>query len=1255
MTGTMTRSVSGLLIVVLVLACGGRAQTGARPTIDQLRERAADRPDDPDAQRELAFGEMLMQNGDPDRVEAQLQRALALAEGDERLLYLSAVRAELSGHPGSALSFYLEALDAAAVSEHGMAPWVGEAAAQGVESLSDVAPGWADRAHERLSALFAEPRNIGPAARHIVGRTLVEIAFRRGGIEEVGRLATDAGCLTEVRSAGPFGPFELLGFDRRHAPETDQTLADAYDLGPTRGRRETRELGSRGCTLHLGGGPVMSGGTTYVEGHVEIPRDGDYVVRLETPNSVELFVDRASAARLDHRVDPLVRTTLHRMRLTAGRHAILAKITTRHPNPVISIAVTDDLGRSPSAARASAPARGEIEAGASLGRPRGDGVFEAYLRAQVAMARGDIVGARRALAGELPERGASPAILQLASVVAMSDPLRPSDMRRDAARRYLRTARRRDGSAWYPVVQLAQLDAADGRLLAALQMLDGAHERWPEVLAIPMTRADLLLARGWDAQAERTVRVAREMVPDSCAPLGGAMAAAERRLRYDEMRSLVDAVVACDARSAARFSFATRTRDWETASAELERLTRLEPPQSRLALVSSELGVARGRGDEAAIERILGELAELSPRSVTTPVERADRRLAQGDVEGARSTLDDAIRAEPSTLTELYRLSRAIGGDFPLASHRLDGAATIRAFEASGRSYDQPEVLVLDYTVVRIFEDGSTLELTHNIWKVQADEVLDDRGEYTPPPGAELLTLHTIKADGRRLEADPIEGKDSISLPNLAPGDYVEYEYVSAGEPILAFPGGFLGDRFYFRSFETPYDLSQLTLVMPEEMEPLVDPRGPAPATEETVEDGLRVLRFTVRESRPLPVEPMSVSPNEYLPSINVGIGASWPLFIDSLRDALADQDVRDPDARRLVSRLLRNSRRAPIRRRAEILYRWVLDNVEDTNDVFGLAPAMLADRTGNRARMLHYLYGLAGIHSRLVVARTLATDATDSELPDPETYQHLLVMLGDGEGAVFLSTVDRGAPFGYVPPELRTQPALVLAEGGDAVEISDAEVGFDRRTVDVDVTLDASGSATAEVVETFRGAPAIAWRRDLESIPTAMLEQRFEEGYVARIVPGATLSSLRVSGREEVDEPLVFRYAFEVGELGQVQSGRRRIPMLYPTVLAPVYTRLAERTTTELVAPGVDVDVTMRIRVTGGITLPEAPREQRLAGPGGSSFRVHGTRRDGVLSSFRQIRVPVMRVSVADYPAFARFCLAVDEAEARELTVGRQ
>src|SRR5690606_31519622 len=127
-------------------------------------------------------------------------------------------------------------------------------------------------------------------------------------------------------------------------------------------------------------------------------------------------------------------------------------------------------------------------------------------------------------------------------------------------------------------------------------------------------------------------------------------------------------------------------------------------------------------------------------------------------------------------------------------------------------------------------------------------------------------------------------------------------------------------------------------------------------------------------------------------PSINWAVNATWSSFLDGLRDVLADRDVIDPAAQRLAREV---AGEGDDRTRAERLYRWLLDETENNDDVFGEAPVMIAQRTGNRVRMLHYLLGLVGIRSDLLVVRGLGNDQTRSEVADEETYTNLVLRLG--------------------------------------------------------------------------------------------------------------------------------------------------------------------------------------------------------------------------------------------------------------------
>lgn len=1223
-----------LSLALAIAACGARPEHARPLSIDELRRAAAESPNDPDAQRRLAEAELLMAGGDAARAREQIGRALRLAQNDPGLLLMSGIERVQHGEPAVALDRFLDALDAASASRRPDAPWIAEVAAAGVEELVESAPEFDAKVRPRYERRRRDPGNIGLAAKQRIAEALIELAYRRGDAQAAARLAAAQGCVTSWRVAGPFGPHDLLGFDERHPAERTGPLADTYDLGPGLGVRPTRTVEARGCAVHVGGSGWARGGTTFAETFVTVARGGAHVLRLETPNAVELFVDGRSVLRLDMRRDPTPRITYHRIDLPAGRHEITAKIATRHPNPILGLVLV--------------PAEDD---GAGTGMPEGEGPFASWLSASVSTARADAVAAREALRG-VPERDGSATVLILRSVVAVADPLNPPETRRDEARRLLRAAARRDSRAWYPELQLARLDAADGRIVPAIQRLRRASRRWPELAAIPLTLADLLLAQGWEAEADRAVRRAREIVPDGCGTLNAALAIAKQRDRVEEVGPLVDAVLACDARSEARFASLVEQRRWDDAARELDRLASLEPPQSRARFLSAKIQVANGRGAVEDAERMLAELRQELPLSAGLALEQADRLLASDRRADARQLLDRELAREPAAMAELHRVQRVLGEPWALGPYRLDGARIIRDFEASGRTYDQPQVLVLDYTVVRVFEDGSSLELTHNIYRVQSQEAADELGEFSPPDGAEVLRLHTIKADGRRLEPDAIAGKDTISLPRISPGDYVEYEYVRASEAAPAFANGYLGSRFYFQSFEVPFDRSELTIVLPRSMEPVVDPRGPAPRMEERVDGDVRVLHWLVSESRPLVQEPASVAPREYIPSVNVGVRATWPRFVDGLRDVLLDRDVRDPAARRLALGILGDTRRGDATARARKLYAWVLENIEENGEAFGLAPAMLADRAGNRARVLHYLLGLVGVPSKLVAARGAGADQTRSDLADDETYQNMLVMLGEGDRAVFLFTGERGAPFGYVPPVLRGQDALVLAEGAQRVQIPAGRDGEDRRSVQARAQLARDGSARVEVVETFRGAGAVSWRGQLEGIPAAVLEQRLEEGYVSRLVPGATLVSMRIDGRESPEEPLVLRYVFDVPALGRRQGAAWIVPGLFPSMLAPSYARLPARTTAQLNAPPTDLDVSIEIVLPDGARIARSPSPAQVRGPGNARFTSRAQRTERGIRVDRSVRIPLSRIAPDEYPGFATFARGADEAEAREIAI---
>jgi cellulose synthase operon protein C len=1234
--------VAALLLSALALsACGGAQRRGERSDrpIDRLRQRALEQPNDRALALELSIAEHLYDGGEPER--ARLAVAHAKQPGSPKpedeltLAFIEAEQHVLEGEPPLALEGYLSLLERAAGSRDPRAPLYAELALDSIIDMNDATDDYRPRVEKALATLAPRADSLGLTAAHQLRMALSVSAMQHGDAASAVAHARAAGCVQQLEVAGPFGPRELLGFDRTLPPEQAGPLAREYDLGPGRDVQQVRTLETRRCTFGLGRGahdPLP--GTTIARAELETAA-GNYALRIESPNSYALFVDGRELARVDLRSRHAEGVRYIPIALSAGKHELKLKVSSRHPNPVLSIALVQ--AEQPTIAATVLPA------------PKSE--LDRFLIAKLALARGAAVEARE-LVRKLGHRSPTAHWLVLEAATAIADPLKSAEARRDRARELLTRAEQQNPRAWYPSIGIARLASAEGRAKEAIDALRAAVAKWPQAISIRTSLIEQLRASGYVEEAERIGDELAKELPHACAVIGNSLASARSRGRMSDVARYTEQAMACDATSSARLSLLKLQRKYEAAAAELARLELLGEPLDSAQALETELERARLSGDREKERKLREQRTSVWFDRPEPVLDRADLLLAGGDKRGALAYLSSALQKSPAELHDLRRVQEALSPDELFKGYRKRTDDVIRAFEASKQTYDEPQVLVLDYTAVRLFEDGSSVSLTHNIVRVQSQEAVDEHGEFSVPDGARLLSLHTRKADGTRLEPDLIPGKASWSMPNLAPGDYVESEYVRGESPSAGFPGGYLGDRFYFKSFEVPFDHSELVVVLPAGTEPVLDPRGPLPELVKESRDGLTVLRWTARQSRSLSPEPSSIAAREFLPSINLGLRVSWEAYVESLRDLLVDKDVYDPAAQEFVLELLGARVNQPKSTRAAALYRWVTEQIEPTTEVFGSAPAMLSARTGSRERVLKYMLALAGIESELVLVRGLEADHLEAALPDPETFGHLLLRVDTERGPTFVHTGARHASFGYLPAQVRGELGLVVNARTERTTTPPDEPERELRNVDIEIALANDGKSKVHVVERHRGASAVSWRNDLDAIPAAELSTRFEQSYAANVIPGAKLQRLAVHNREDENAPLVLDYELDVDDLGQRTGNTQRISGLFTAELSSRFARQGSRTTTALIAPSLAVDVRTQLALPKGARLVALPKGGTLSHPSKASFSVNTEAREQNVIVTRSLRLPSSRVEPAAYAPFAAFCRAVDALEGSDLVI---
>lgn len=1259
----MKRSIALTLALSSALSLAACAPSGgarrAQVSLATLRDRAMRRPADLTARRDRCLAELVAPGGDVAFAVETLDALVTSLPNDPRVRFARGLVRSQRGDFEGALVEYVATVRAARDTDDPLGPGIAEATVPKILSLRGDVRDLDTSFRALVDDVIERPGFLGAAARVALVESAVRWARERGDRELTARWVEAAGCATAWSVAGPFGPLPMLRFDDHFGPEETGALAASYDLGPGRGRQRTYTVRARGCAANLGRGVTWTG-VLYASTDLRVARDTDAVIHVESPNAYAVLVDGVTVATIDPRSRAVGTVVNVPVRLVEGAHTLRVKVASSYHSPLLIATVTDRDGRPvarfapPSVSANPVPPVVEPvtpsaadDAYSPEARPPAE-PFARYVTAELAFSRKHPVAARELLrplaAGTSPT---APSLIAWASV-ALADPFVPPAQARDRARHAFEAAARLDEQAYFPRLQLARLLWDDERADEALTMLREIARHYPDNPEVTSELADRLVQRNWDGEARELLTRARERLPGACWPSRMLLSLAQRRGDGTTESGFADEVHRCDALSDAAAATLSRLRRWGEAETEYLRLVADDPEGRGLRRSLVELARARGDHPEAA-RRALALLADM-PEDDALRADLVDLLVARGDTPEARAVLDRELSRAPAELATLYRMRALLTHRDDLEPWRLDGRRILADFDASGREYDGAAVLVLDYTVRRAYADGSALELTHNVVRVQSQEAVEEYGEFTPPQGASLYRVRTLKADGRVLEPEVVAGKDSLSLPDLRPGDAVEFEYVRALSPADLAPGGFLGERFYFRGFDVPYDRSEYVVVTPRDVSLVVDPRGPAPTHERADRNGLVEHRWVARQSHRMTPEPRSITAREFIPSVAVGVGATWDRFIDALRERIIDMDVADPESVRLAAEITRGARTPT--EKLQRIHAWVLDHIEQqgAGTPFDQAARMVASRQGHRTRVLRYLLGLAGVPCEVALVRQGSGDATRSELSDDETYQSIMLRVQTERGPRWVTAADHNAPVGYIPPALAGAEAVLLTAGSPREHLPALDLEQHGRALTVQLALSSDGSGRAVVEERLRGYAATGAREAVRSMDAANRERQFE-AYVGRMVAGASLETFDVTGVEDREADMVLRYTFRAPNMATPSGAQLAFEGLFQAEASRVYADTRERSVPMWNGDPVRATLDLTVTLPAGARVEELPPDAEGRATGiGWSIRSERTR-DGFHLA-RRVEIPTGRVTPADYGPFAEQARALDTADTRRITI---
>ncbi len=772
-----------------------------------------------------------------------------------------------------------------------------------------------------------------------------------------------------------------------------------------------------------------------------------------------------------------------------------------------------------------------------------------------------------------------------------------------------------------------QLDLGEDR--QAELTLAGAEEGCRTGLQGLLLQADLAEQRQWSALHEQLLQEAKDRFPTSCA-------ASDRwhSLKlYQGIHLPADRFpVQCPEVTKREEDFLARTG----VGPEPPGGGALSPGEFKALNTTKRLNYLRrlpsnpDPGATALLDKMLARDPQLA-------WQLSDMWLARGDPLRARSyaRLAGAHRGAWGPV-------RAQAGKLffwePVAARMTDYEATIDAYLQAGFAADMPRVVVLDEAVVAPDGNGWYTLIETVVLHVVSPDAAEDVGEISLGAGEEVLELAVRKADGTWIgpeDESAVAIKETVSLPGLAPGDFV-VKTTAREVPSDRPTGCYSLAPFYFGTREDPVYLSRYVVLLTDGPPMSFKVDGSVDVDEEA--DGVRVFEKSLIE--PVVAEPGCPDPGWGLTVVHA---AAECLDWAGLRDRTADRFLKFCNASL-------SPEMTAVAGHPDDLFRYVVENFEEDNSGLLADPfsTIVEHGRGSLALALHCAFVAAGFDSHIVFLNGAGALPLDYRLPALNFFDTAVVYVG-GKYGRWYDPYDYMSPAGYLRPSLRGRRGVVMTPHYPRLFVrSPEDAGEDGWTVDIEgvingrgqasgtILIEAGGLAAAELDRTFRNASDNSTRQAIQSI-------------TGQFIPRAVAHRFRVkSGFPKLRLRIDFNLPLELS------SGSDTILLFVPPNPGESLTRLAERRT-PLYFPGfLPMNATVYFKAERGYNLTASEKDEDTL----TRFGRLQVRSENVDDSFeleKQCFASPAVVQPRLYPEFLRLITRLKRFSSVRLEVSRE
>ncbi|MEZ4462067.1 MAG: hypothetical protein R3E66_20575 [bacterium] len=628
---------------------------------------------------------------------------------------------------------------------------------------------------------------------------------------------------------------------------------------------------------------------------------------------------------------------------------------------------------------------------------------------------------------------------------------------------------------------------------------------------------------------------------------------------------------------------------------------------------------------------------------------KADRAFAAQGVQAAVSILDAAENVVGTQAWIVWKKA-LLNQKIPLMDTMPDGLKAAKDAVAASKTKalsSDDAYYVIDFAARQYFPDGANITLTHTVVRVLTKNAIDRFAETQVPGDARVLLVRTIKADGSVQVPEETPGKQTLSMPGLAEGDFVELAYIQFNDD--PYPSSSRdGVRFFFRM----QDISTLHseyVILGDRAEFIL--KNDPPKMEDVTINGIKGVRFLAVDNPRPREERFSVGVDEYLPWIQMyrnGLAIDRMVGMQRARlEQLVDSSKPSEALKLQAQRWIAEAGEGNDLERVKSLFynvaAWIPEpSLADFNTDVGHA---VLTREGNSLTLLRAVLAQAGYPSDVYFIRSpyAAPDKDPTREPGNFNTPVLRVEL-DGQ-AYWLTPSGPDAMFGAIEDAYMGQEVMCVTCTA-AAEARVPTTGFPSNTerIEIKAAVDDAGDLTGELRVILMGAAAEPVRGGLRARTDQANRDKLMGAIAAQVLPGSAVEAYEILEEGNPDKTLtlvmkVVRQGFARPNAGGMGIETRQ----FDEPIARVFASLAARTVPMMISYPRQGEQSMEL------TFPRTPRVLSLLGTRDVTSEFGSFKRtvsvDGnVVRIENSGNLPIQRVSVDAYPAFQKWAVEVEQ-----------